>query len=163
MCWSPPCKAQRYQFVLGLTTRKGAWQSRDTPGATSSSVPCLSLACSQSAGVAGRHAALEFSASDNSFILQDFNSPHGTFVNSCQVQNAAVRVRPGDILSFGTTGASFELVVDGAAQVWGTALARGVGMSREGARGRMGGDVQGKVPREEWMLWPMEGCPGKDG
>ncbi|NXB27203.1 FHAD1 protein, partial [Rhagologus leucostigma] len=74
----------------------------------------------QAAGVADRHAALEFSASDNSFILQDFNSPHGTFVNSCQVQNAAVRVRPGDILSFGTAGASFELLVDGAAQVgWG--------------------------------------------
>ncbi|NWR13112.1 FHAD1 protein, partial [Paradoxornis webbianus] len=71
----------------------------------------------QCAGVADRPAALEFSASDNSFILQDFSSPHGTFVNSCQVQNAAVRVRPGDILSFGTAGASFELVVDGAAQV----------------------------------------------
>ncbi|NWX38669.1 FHAD1 protein, partial [Notiomystis cincta] len=67
----------------------------------------------QAAGVADRHAALEFSASDNSFILQDFNSPHGTFVNSCQVQNAAVRVRPGDILSFGTAGASFELLVEG--------------------------------------------------
>ncbi|NXA71237.1 FHAD1 protein, partial [Mohoua ochrocephala] len=79
----------------------------------------------QSAGVAGRHAALEFSASDNSFILQDFNSPHGTFVNSCQVQNAAVRVRPGDILSFGTAGAPFELVVDGAAQV-------GLGLPGEG-------------------------------
>ncbi|XP_048182504.1 forkhead-associated domain-containing protein 1-like isoform X2 [Corvus hawaiiensis] len=71
----------------------------------------------QSAGVADRHAALEFSASDNSFVLQDFNSPHGTFVNSCQVQNAAVRVRPGDILSFGTAGASFELVLDEAAQM----------------------------------------------
>ncbi|NWX53334.1 FHAD1 protein, partial [Promerops cafer] len=70
----------------------------------------------QSAGVADRHAALEFSASDNSFILQDFNSPHGTFVNSCQVQNAAIGVRPGDILSFGTAGASFELVLDGAAR-----------------------------------------------
>ncbi|NWZ85030.1 FHAD1 protein, partial [Poecile atricapillus] len=89
----------------------------------------------QAAGVAELHAALEFSASDNSFILQDFNSPHGTFVNSCQVQNAAVRVSPGDILSFGTAGASLELVLDGAAQV-------GLGM-----------------PREGWMLWPMEGCP----
>ncbi|NXQ27146.1 FHAD1 protein, partial [Alaudala cheleensis] len=79
----------------------------------------------QSPGVADRHAALEFSASDNSFILQDFNSPHGTFVNSCQVQNAAVRVRPGDILSFGTAGASFELVLDGDAQVR-------VGMPRKG-------------------------------
>ncbi|NWV03269.1 FHAD1 protein, partial [Ptilonorhynchus violaceus] len=71
----------------------------------------------QSAGVADPHAALEFSASDNSFVLQDFNSPHGTFVNSCQVQNTAVRVRPGDILHFGTTGGSFKLVVDEAAQV----------------------------------------------
>ncbi|XP_075028729.1 forkhead-associated domain-containing protein 1 [Calonectris borealis] len=71
----------------------------------------------QSAGVADHHAALEFTASDNSFILQDFNSPHGTFVNGCQVQNAAVRVSPGDILRFGAGGASFELVVDGAAQM----------------------------------------------
>ncbi|NXM91593.1 FHAD1 protein, partial [Oenanthe oenanthe] len=78
----------------------------------------------QSAGVAARHAALEFSASDKSFILRDFNSPHGTFVNSCQVQNAAVRVRPGDILSFGSAGASFELGLEGDAQVR-------VGMGRE--------------------------------
>ncbi|NXY62917.1 FHAD1 protein, partial [Callaeas wilsoni] len=92
----------------------------------------------QAAGVAHRHAALEFSASDNSFVLQDLNSPQGTFVNSCQVQNAAVRVRPGDILSFGTQGASFELVVDGAAQV-------GVGLPRERGPGKGGGDVQGKV------------------
>ncbi|KAM9217775.1 forkhead-associated domain-containing protein 1 [Leptosomus discolor] len=71
----------------------------------------------QSAGVADHHAALEFAASDYSFVLQDFNSPHGTFVNGCQVQNAAVEVSPGDILRFGAGGASFELVVDGAAQV----------------------------------------------
>ncbi|NXK09411.1 FHAD1 protein, partial [Herpetotheres cachinnans] len=72
----------------------------------------------RSAGVADRHAALEFIAWDKSFVLQDFNSPHGTFVNGCQVQNAAVRVRAGDSLRFGTgEAASFELVVDGAAQV----------------------------------------------
>ncbi|XP_059685828.1 forkhead-associated domain-containing protein 1 [Gavia stellata] len=71
----------------------------------------------QSAGVADHHAALEFAASDNSFVLQDFNSPHGTFVNGCQVQNAAVKVSPGDILRFGSGGASFELVVDGAPQM----------------------------------------------
>ncbi|KAM9270201.1 forkhead-associated domain-containing protein 1 [Morus bassanus] len=70
----------------------------------------------QSAGVADHHAALEFAASDNSFVLQDFNSPHGTFVNGCQVQNAAVGVSPGDILHFGTGGATFELLVDGATQ-----------------------------------------------
>ncbi|NWV01713.1 FHAD1 protein, partial [Upupa epops] len=71
----------------------------------------------QSAGVGEHHAALRFSPSDNSFILQDFNCPHGTFVNGCQVQNAAVRVSSGDILRFGTEGAAFELVLDGAAQV----------------------------------------------
>ncbi|XP_010017681.1 PREDICTED: forkhead-associated domain-containing protein 1 [Nestor notabilis] len=70
----------------------------------------------QSAGVAEHHAALEFTASDNSFCLQDLNSPHGTFINGCQVQNAAVRVSPGDVLRFGKGGAAFELVVDGAAQ-----------------------------------------------
>ncbi|NXD31491.1 FHAD1 protein, partial [Spelaeornis formosus] len=108
----------------------------------------------QSAGVADRHAALEFSASDNSFILQDFNSPQGTFVNSCQVQNAAVRVKPGDILSFGTAGASFELlVVDEAAQVSG-------GCSGERCPARVRGDVPGRVPEEDgWVggCW----CPGK--
>ncbi|NWS74383.1 FHAD1 protein, partial [Crotophaga sulcirostris] len=62
----------------------------------------------QSPGVADHHAALRFAASENSFILQDFNSLHGTFVNGCQVQNAAVKVCPGDILSFGTGGAAFE-------------------------------------------------------
>ncbi|KFR00107.1 Forkhead-associated domain-containing protein 1, partial [Opisthocomus hoazin] len=71
----------------------------------------------QSTGVAEHHAALAFAAWDNSFVLQDFNSPHGTFVNGCQVQNAAVKVSPGDILRFGVGGASFELVVDGAAPV----------------------------------------------
>ncbi|NWH75569.1 FHAD1 protein, partial [Piaya cayana] len=69
----------------------------------------------QSPGVADHHAALQFAASDSSFVLQDFNSLHGTFVNGCQVQNAAVKVKSGDILRFGTGGASFELVVDGAA------------------------------------------------
>ncbi|XP_056364286.1 forkhead-associated domain-containing protein 1 [Oenanthe melanoleuca] len=85
----------------------------------------------QSAGVAARHAALEFSASDKSFILRDFNSPHGTFVNSCRVQNAAVRVRPGDILSFGSAGASFELGLDGDAQVPCPSLKRRTGWSRQ--------------------------------
>ncbi|NXX22907.1 FHAD1 protein, partial [Podargus strigoides] len=71
----------------------------------------------QSVGTADHHAAIEFTSSDNSFVLQDFNSPHGTFVNDCQVQNAAVRVCPGDVLRFGTGGASFQLVVDGGPQV----------------------------------------------
>ncbi|NWH59125.1 FHAD1 protein, partial [Geococcyx californianus] len=102
----------------------------------------------QSAGVADHHAALRFAASDNGFVLQDFNSVHGTFVNGCQVQNAAVKVRPGDILRFGTGGASFQLVVDGAAQVKvGAAQGRvdGAAQVRVGAaQGRVGA-AQGRV------------------
>ncbi|NWU48339.1 FHAD1 protein, partial [Dromas ardeola] len=86
--------------------------------------PCSPVDC-LSAGVADHHAALEFAPSDNSFILQDFNSLHGTFVNGCQVQNAAVTVSPGDILRFGPGGASFQLVVDGVAQVRMGAAAQG--------------------------------------
>ncbi|NXD88293.1 FHAD1 protein, partial [Halcyon senegalensis] len=71
----------------------------------------------QSAGVGDHHAALEFAPSENSFILQDFNSPHGTFVNGCQVQNAAVKVKPGDVLRFGTRGPAFELVPDAQGKV----------------------------------------------
>nr|XP_047923259.1 forkhead-associated domain-containing protein 1 [Anser cygnoides] len=70
----------------------------------------------KSAGVGDHHAALEFAGWENGFVLQDLNSPQGTFVNGCQVQNAAVRVSPGDILHFGAQGASFELVVDGVPQ-----------------------------------------------
>ncbi|XP_071883179.1 forkhead-associated domain-containing protein 1 isoform X2 [Anas platyrhynchos] len=66
----------------------------------------------KSAGVEDHHAALNFDGWENGFVLQDLNSPQGTFVNGCQVQNAAVRVSPGDILHFGAQGASFELVVD---------------------------------------------------
>ncbi|NWU72484.1 FHAD1 protein, partial [Pterocles burchelli] len=88
----------------------------------------------QSPGVAEHHAVLEFTASDNGFVLQDFNSPHGTFVNGCQVQNAAVRVSPGDVLRFGRGGAAFQLVMDGAAQV-----------------------RVGEVPMEGWMGVPREG------
>ncbi|KFQ43265.1 Forkhead-associated domain-containing protein 1, partial [Nestor notabilis] len=97
----------------------------------------------QSAGVAEHHAALEFTASDNSFCLQDLNSPHGTFINGCQVQNAAVRVSPGDVLRFGKGGAAFELVVDGAAQVR-------MGRWAPGATGHMSHPLLWKRPRSAW-------------
>ncbi|KAF1533237.1 Forkhead-associated domain-containing protein 1, partial [Eudyptula albosignata] len=106
----------------------------------------------QSAGVADHHAALELAASDNSFVLQDFNSPHGTFVNGCQVQNAAVKVSPGDILRFGSGGASFQLVVGAAAQVRVGAAAQGKkgrwgypGKGGRGCQGRVGAAAQGRV------------------
>ncbi|OXB77301.1 UNVERIFIED_CONTAM: hypothetical protein H355_002293 [Colinus virginianus] len=71
----------------------------------------------QSAGTEEHHAALEFSGWESGFVVQDLNSLQGTFVNGCQVQNAAVHVGPGDILRFGAQGEPFELVVDGGLQV----------------------------------------------
>lgn len=70
----------------------------------------------KSAGAEEHHAALEFTGWESGFVLQDLNSPQGTFVNGCQVQNAAVHVGPGDVLRFGARGASFELMVDGVPQ-----------------------------------------------
>ncbi|OXB64374.1 hypothetical protein ASZ78_009957 [Callipepla squamata] len=70
----------------------------------------------QSAGTEEHHAALEFSGWESGFVLQDLNSLQGTFVNGCQVQNAAVYVGPGDIVRFGAQGEPFELVVDGGPQ-----------------------------------------------
>ncbi|XP_044308260.1 forkhead-associated domain-containing protein 1 isoform X2 [Varanus komodoensis] len=71
----------------------------------------------KSSGVEGHHAAIELSDSENNFILRDFNSTHGTFVNDCHIQNAAVKVSPGDILRFGASGPSFELLLENAPQV----------------------------------------------
>uniref|UniRef100_A0A8D0BW25 Forkhead associated phosphopeptide binding domain 1 n=1 Tax=Salvator merianae TaxID=96440 RepID=A0A8D0BW25_SALMN len=71
----------------------------------------------KSLGIEDHHAAIEFSDSENSFILRDFNSAYGSYVNDCHIQNAAVKVSPGDVLRFGATGTSFELVVENTPQV----------------------------------------------
>ena len=34
-------------------------------------------------------------------MIQDLNSAHGTYVNACCVQNAAVRLSSGDVIRFG--------------------------------------------------------------
>ena len=34
-------------------------------------------------------------------MVQDLNSAHGTYVNDCHVQNAAVRLASGDVIRFG--------------------------------------------------------------
>ncbi|NXY79787.1 FHAD1 protein, partial [Glareola pratincola] len=104
--------------------------------------PCSPVDC-LSAGVADHHAALEFAPSDSSFVLQDFNTLHGTFVNGCQVRNAAVGVSRGDILRFGVGGASFQLVVDGAAQVRMGAAAQG--RVDGGPQLRMGAGAQERI------------------
>ncbi|XP_074158669.1 forkhead-associated domain-containing protein 1 [Sminthopsis crassicaudata] len=58
------------------------------------------------------HALIEFNEEEGSFILQDFNSLSGTFVNNCHIQNVAVKLKPGDVLRFGSRGLTYELVVE---------------------------------------------------
>uniref|UniRef100_A0A452IT21 Uncharacterized protein n=1 Tax=Gopherus agassizii TaxID=38772 RepID=A0A452IT21_9SAUR len=70
----------------------------------------------KSVGIEDHHAVIEFSDSENSFVLQDFNSLHGTFVNDCHIQNAAVKVGAGDILRFGSGETSYELVIENTSQ-----------------------------------------------
>ncbi|XP_072465045.1 forkhead-associated domain-containing protein 1 isoform X2 [Notamacropus eugenii] len=58
------------------------------------------------------HALIEVNEEEGTFILQDFNSLSGTFVNNCHIQNAAVKLKPGDVLRFGSGGLTYELVVE---------------------------------------------------
>ena len=71
----------------------------------------------QSLGVDLQHAVIEFSSEENCFVLQDLNTQHGTYINDCRVQNAAVRLAPNDLIRFGASGVSYELVVEGSTQV----------------------------------------------
>ncbi|XP_019061024.1 forkhead-associated domain-containing protein 1 isoform X8 [Fukomys damarensis] len=71
----------------------------------------------QSADIDNHHALIEYSEAEGSFILQDFNSRNGTFVNECHVQNVAVKLIPGDILRFGSAGLTYELVIENPPQV----------------------------------------------
>ena len=49
--------------------------------------------------------------------LQDLNTQQGTYVNDCRVQNAAVRLAPGDQIRFGSESSSYELQLDSLEQV----------------------------------------------
>uniref|UniRef100_A0A8C2VMB1 Forkhead associated phosphopeptide binding domain 1 n=1 Tax=Chinchilla lanigera TaxID=34839 RepID=A0A8C2VMB1_CHILA len=71
----------------------------------------------QSADIDNHHALIEYNEAEGSFILQDFNSCNGTFVNECHIQNVAVKLIPGDILRFGSTGLTYELVIENPPQV----------------------------------------------
>uniref|UniRef100_A0A8D2BBY9 Forkhead associated phosphopeptide binding domain 1 n=1 Tax=Sciurus vulgaris TaxID=55149 RepID=A0A8D2BBY9_SCIVU len=66
----------------------------------------------ESADIDNHHALIEFSEAEGGFVLQDFNSRNGTFVNECHIQNVAVKLIPGDILRFGSVGLTYELVVE---------------------------------------------------
>ncbi|XP_038074636.1 forkhead-associated domain-containing protein 1-like isoform X3 [Patiria miniata] len=64
-----------------------------------------------------QHAVIEYSDSESCYVLQDLNTAHGTYVNDCRVQNAAVRLAPGDIIRFSYSGFPMELDVEDAPQV----------------------------------------------
>ena len=49
----------------------------------------------------GQHAVIEYNEAEGCFVVQDLNSAHGTYVNDCHVQNAAVRLASGDVIRFG--------------------------------------------------------------
>lgn len=66
----------------------------------------------QSADIDNHHALIEYNEADGSFVLQDFNSRTGTFVNECHIQNVAVKLLPGDVLRFGSGGLTYELVIE---------------------------------------------------
>ena len=66
----------------------------------------------QSADVDQQHSLIEYSETQRCFILQDLNTANGTYVNDCRVQNAAVRLAPGDVVRFGLTSLPYELVVE---------------------------------------------------
>ncbi|ELT87041.1 hypothetical protein CAPTEDRAFT_113758 [Capitella teleta] len=68
-------------------------------------------------GVDYQHAVIEFSQQEDCFVLQDLNTAQGTYVNDCRVQNAAVRLAPGDIIRFGFGGLPYELDVENSSQV----------------------------------------------
>ncbi|OBS67650.1 hypothetical protein A6R68_03811 [Neotoma lepida] len=93
----------------------------------------------QSSDIDNHHALIEFNETEGSFVLQDFNSRNGTFVNECHIQNVAVKLIPGDILRFGSMGLTYELVIESPPQV-SPASAR----SRMEMRGYAGARVQGR-------------------
>nr|XP_055241052.1 forkhead-associated domain-containing protein 1 isoform X18 [Gorilla gorilla gorilla] len=66
----------------------------------------------QSPDIDNHHALIEYNEAECSFVLQDFNSRNGTFVNECHIQNVAVKLIPGDILRFGSAGLTYELVIE---------------------------------------------------
>ncbi|XP_036770197.2 forkhead-associated domain-containing protein 1 [Manis pentadactyla] len=66
----------------------------------------------ESADIDNHHALIEYNEAEGNFILQDFNSRNGTFVNNCHIQNVAVKLLPGDILRFGSGGLTYELITE---------------------------------------------------
>ena len=60
--------------------------------------------------VDSQHAVIEYRDDEECFILQDLNSTHGTFINGCRVQNAAVRLAEQDVIRFGFNTTPFQFI-----------------------------------------------------
>jgi len=71
----------------------------------------------QSSSVDSQHALIEYRDVDETFALQDLNTTYGTYVNDCRIGNAYVRLYPGDIIRFGNSNATYELVTHGQSSV----------------------------------------------
>ncbi|XP_055863353.1 forkhead-associated domain-containing protein 1-like isoform X1 [Biomphalaria glabrata] len=68
-------------------------------------------------GVDYQHCVLEYNELDDCFIIQDLNTAQGTYVNDVRIQNAAVRLAPGDHVRFSYNGQPFELQLDSQPQL----------------------------------------------
>ena len=63
-------------------------------------------------GLDQQHAIIEYSEQEDCYVLQDLNTAQGTYVNDVRVQNAAVRLAPGDVVRFGYGGTPYELNIE---------------------------------------------------
>ncbi|KAL8571148.1 hypothetical protein ACOMHN_010609 [Nucella lapillus] len=66
----------------------------------------------QAVGVDYQHAVIEFCEAEECLVLQDLNTAQGTYVNEVRVQNAAVRLAPGDRIRFGYNGLPYEVQLE---------------------------------------------------
>ena len=71
----------------------------------------------QSPSVDSQHALIEYRDVDETFALQDLNTTYGTYVNECRIGNAYVRLYPGDIIRFGNSNSTYELITHGESSV----------------------------------------------
>jgi len=76
----------------------------------------------QSPSVDSQHAIIEYRDIDGTFALQDLNTTYGTYVNDCRIGNAYVRLYPGDVIRFGNSNTTYELMTQGESSVIGTTL-----------------------------------------
>jgi len=71
----------------------------------------------KSPSVDSQHAVIEFNEQKDWFVLQDLDTTQGTSVNQCRIQNAAVRLSPGDVIKFGSHPTTYEFNISSQSQV----------------------------------------------